>query len=69
MLFFSPVHQIVGPPGCGKTQFCMLLSVVAALPHSVGGRGTHVLYVDTEASFSAERYKIIIIIRTGVLWL
>jgi hypothetical protein len=37
----------------------MLLSVVAALPTSVGGRGAHVLYIDTEASFSAERYMYI----------
>ena len=57
LFFFLSVPQVVGPPGCGKTQFCMLLSVVAALPISAGGRGAHVLYIDTEAAFSAERYN------------
>ena len=48
--------KVVGPPGCGKTQFCMLLSVVTALPTSLGCKEGRVVYLDTEASFSAERY-------------
>ena len=47
--------QVVGPPGCGKTQLCLLLSVMATLPSSVGGVGSQVVYVDTEAAFTAER--------------
>ena len=47
--------QISGPPGCGKTQFCIMLSVVSALPKAVGGRGSPVIYIDTEGAFSAER--------------
>lgn len=33
----------------------MMLSVVTALPASAGGKGLRVVFVDTEASFSAER--------------
>ncbi len=53
MLFV--IFQISGPPGCGKTQFCIMLSAVSALPKIVGGRGSPVIYIDTEGAFSAER--------------
>ena len=48
-------HKIAGPPGCGKTQFCLMLSVVATLPSSLGGLGRQVAYIDTEVAFTAER--------------
>lgn len=32
-----------------------MLSVHSALPVSVGGRGSPVIYIDTEGAFSAER--------------
>ncbi|XP_054256222.1 DNA repair protein RAD51 homolog 2 isoform X1 [Indicator indicator] len=47
--------EITGPPGCGKTQLCIMLSVVATLPVSMGGLDGAVIYIDTESAFSAER--------------
>lgn len=47
--------QIAGPPGCGKTQFSLMLSIVAVLSPSLGGLGRQVVYIDTEAAFTAER--------------
>ncbi|XP_049626409.1 DNA repair protein RAD51 homolog 2 [Suncus etruscus] len=47
--------EITGPPGCGKTQFCMMMSVVATLPTGLGGLDGAVAYIDTESAFSAER--------------
>ncbi|XP_016079280.1 PREDICTED: DNA repair protein RAD51 homolog 2 isoform X4 [Miniopterus natalensis] len=47
--------EITGPPGCGKTQFCIMMSVLATLPTSMGGLGGAVVYIDTESAFSAER--------------
>ncbi|XP_075386769.1 DNA repair protein RAD51 homolog 2 isoform X2 [Tenrec ecaudatus] len=47
--------EITGPPGCGKTQFCIMMSVLATLPTSMGGLEGAVAYIDTESAFSAER--------------
>ncbi|XP_071414254.1 DNA repair protein RAD51 homolog 2 isoform X4 [Pithys albifrons albifrons] len=47
--------EITSPPGCGKTQFCIMLSVLATLPVSMGGLDGSVIYIDTESAFSAER--------------
>ncbi|EHB10451.1 DNA repair protein RAD51-like protein 2 [Heterocephalus glaber] len=47
--------EITGPPGCGKTQFCIMMSVLATLPTSMGGLEGTVVYTDTESAFSAER--------------
>ncbi|XP_035395967.1 DNA repair protein RAD51 homolog 2 isoform X7 [Cygnus atratus] len=47
--------EITSPPGCGKTQFCILMSVLATLPVSMGGLDGAVVYIDTESAFSAER--------------
>ncbi|XP_005520422.1 PREDICTED: DNA repair protein RAD51 homolog 2 [Pseudopodoces humilis] len=47
--------EITSPPGCGKTQFCIMLSVLATLPISMGGLDGAVIYIDTESAFSAER--------------
>ena len=54
-LLANGTFQIAGPPGCGKTQFSLMLSIVAALPPSLGGLGRQVVYIDTEAAFTAER--------------
>ncbi|KAM8781576.1 DNA repair protein RAD51 homolog 2 isoform 2-T5 [Rhynchonycteris naso] len=48
--------EITGPPGCGKTQFCIMMSVLATLPTDMGGLEGAVVYIDTESAFSAERY-------------
>ncbi|XP_035183859.1 DNA repair protein RAD51 homolog 2 isoform X2 [Oxyura jamaicensis] len=47
--------EITSPPGCGKTQFCIMMSVLATLPVSMGGLNGAVVYIDTESAFSAER--------------
>ncbi|XP_060243754.1 DNA repair protein RAD51 homolog 2 isoform X2 [Meriones unguiculatus] len=47
--------EITGPPGCGKTQFCIMMSVLATLPTNMGGLDGAVVYVDTESAFTAER--------------
>ncbi|XP_036981780.1 DNA repair protein RAD51 homolog 2 isoform X4 [Artibeus jamaicensis] len=49
--------EITGPPGCGKTQFCIMMSVLATLPTSMGGLDGAVVYIDTESAFSAERIE------------
>ncbi|MGH0175098.1 UNVERIFIED_CONTAM: hypothetical protein FKN15_069643 [Acipenser sinensis] len=47
--------EITGPSACGKSQFCMMLSVLATLPRTMGGLDSSVLYIDTESAFCAER--------------
>ncbi|XP_061853824.1 DNA repair protein RAD51 homolog 2 [Colius striatus] len=47
--------EVTSPPGCGKTQFCIMMSVLATLPVSMGGLDGAVVYIDTESAFSAER--------------
>ncbi|KAJ7344728.1 hypothetical protein JRQ81_000678 [Phrynocephalus forsythii] len=47
--------EITGPAGCGKTQFCIMMSLLATLPTSMGGLDGAVVYIDTESAFSAER--------------
>ncbi|XP_059578879.1 DNA repair protein RAD51 homolog 2 isoform X8 [Alligator mississippiensis] len=49
------MQTVTGPPGCGKTQFCIMMSVLATLPTSLGGLDGAVIYIDTESAFSAER--------------
>ncbi|XP_031485091.1 DNA repair protein RAD51 homolog 2 isoform X2 [Nymphaea colorata] len=52
---FGALTELVGPAGIGKTQFCLKLSLLAALPTSCGGLNGHVIYVDTESKFSSRR--------------
>ena len=49
------VFQIAGPSGCGKTQLCTQLTLMAASQRCTDDRKA-VLYIDTEAAFSPERY-------------
>ncbi|XP_060085718.1 DNA repair protein RAD51 homolog 2-like [Ylistrum balloti] len=49
------ITEISGPAGCGKTQFCLMLSVQCTLSLELGGLAGNVLYIDTESAFSAER--------------
>ncbi|XP_048075944.1 DNA repair protein RAD51 homolog 2 isoform X7 [Ursus arctos] len=49
------MQTITGPPGCGKTQFCIMMSILATLPTNMGGLEGAVVYIDTESAFSAER--------------
>ncbi|KAI3461487.1 hypothetical protein Pfo_018150 [Paulownia fortunei] len=52
---FGVVTELVGPAGIGKTQFCLKLALLAALPTSYGGLGGRVIYVDVESKFSSRR--------------
>ncbi|KAK9763823.1 DNA repair protein RAD51 [Basidiobolus ranarum] len=51
----SCITEIVGPPGSGKTQFCLSLAVYTTLPVDLGGLQGGVIYLDTEGAFSADR--------------
>lgn len=57
---FFLYFQIAGPPGCGKTQFCMMFSVLATLPRPLGTANGSVAYIDTESAFSAQRSVFIV---------
>lgn len=46
------ITEISGPPGCGKTQFCITVSAVTSFSSS---ENRHVVYIDTEGAFSADR--------------
>ncbi|KAF9596962.1 hypothetical protein IFM89_014606, partial [Coptis chinensis] len=52
---FGVLTELVGPAGIGKTQFCLKLALLAALPVSYGGLSGRVIYIDTEAKFSSKR--------------
>ncbi|XP_071833287.1 DNA repair protein RAD51 homolog 2-like isoform X2 [Apostichopus japonicus] len=54
-LSHGTITEIAGPPGCGKTQFCMMFSVLATLPRPLGTANGSVAYIDTESAFSAQR--------------
>lgn len=48
------ISMVAGPPGCGKTNFCVLASC------SQAKKGNKVIFVDTEGGFSVERVKQIV---------
>jgi len=48
------ITMIAGPPGCGKTNFCILASC------SQAKKGNRVIFVDTEGGFSVDRIKQIV---------
>ncbi|GAY38249.1 hypothetical protein CUMW_035260 [Citrus unshiu] len=52
---FGVVTELVGPPGTGKTQFCLKLSLLAALPAHYGGLDGGVIYIDVESTFTSRR--------------
>ncbi|GJU24900.1 DNA repair protein RAD51 homolog 2 isoform X1 [Tanacetum coccineum] len=52
---FGALTELVGPSGIGKTQFCLKLSLLAALPSGDGGLDGHVIYIDVESKFSSKR--------------
>lgn len=49
------ITEIVGGPGSGRTQCCMMLAVMATLPAAEGGFGGKVIYIDTESTLSPSR--------------
>ncbi|PKA66930.1 DNA repair protein RAD51 like 2 [Apostasia shenzhenica] len=52
---FGALTELVGPSGIGKTQFCLKLSLLAAMPTSYGGLNGRVIYIDAESKFSSQR--------------
>ncbi|KAJ3688163.1 hypothetical protein LUZ61_017327 [Rhynchospora tenuis] len=52
---FGALTELVGPSGIGKTQFCLKLALLAALPECYGGLNGRVIYIDTESKFSSRR--------------
>ncbi|TYK14345.1 DNA repair protein RAD51-like protein 2 isoform X1 [Cucumis melo var. makuwa] len=53
---FGVLTELVGPAGIGKTQFCLKLSFLAALPPSYGGLDGRVIYIDVESKFSSRSF-------------
>jgi RAD51-like protein 1 len=49
------ITELVGQAGLGKTQLCKQLAAAATLPVLHGGMAGSVIYIDTEAKFSAAR--------------
>ena len=49
------ITEFIGEFGTGKTQICLMLSVMAQLPPEKGGLDGNVVYVDTEGTFMPER--------------
>ena len=48
------ITMIAGPPGCGKTNFCILASC------SQAKKQNKIIFIDTEGGFSVERVKQIV---------
>ena len=51
------ITEIFGENGTGKSQCCFTATVMATLPKTEGGLDGHVIYIDTEGTFSAHRIK------------
>jgi DNA repair protein RadA len=47
--------EFIGEFGSGKTQACLMLSVMVQLPTEKGGLGGKAVYIDTEGTFIPER--------------
>ncbi|KFK32289.1 hypothetical protein AALP_AA6G223100 [Arabis alpina] len=52
---FGVLTELVGPPGIGKSQFCMKLALSASFPSAYGGLDGRVIYIDVESKFSSRR--------------
>ncbi|OAE35671.1 hypothetical protein AXG93_1154s1250 [Marchantia polymorpha subsp. ruderalis] len=52
---FGLITEVVGAAGVGKSQMCLMLSVLTAMPRSLGGLDGSVIYIDTEHKFSPGR--------------
>ena len=48
------ITEFVGPPGAGKTQFCLTLSAVVSAT-AVADKEPRIAYIDTEGAFSPKR--------------
>uniref|UniRef100_A0A182JVZ0 DNA repair protein RAD51 homolog 3 n=1 Tax=Anopheles christyi TaxID=43041 RepID=A0A182JVZ0_9DIPT len=51
------ITELCGPPGSGKTQLCLQLSVNVQIPHQLGGLQGRAVYLDTNYGFSPQRVQ------------
>ncbi|KAG1701265.1 DNA repair protein RAD51 3 [Nymphon striatum] len=51
----TKLTEICGPPGVGKTQFCLQLSVNVRILKELGGICGECIFIDTEGSFTIKR--------------
>jgi len=47
--------EFIGEFGSGKTQACLMFSIMCQLPPEKGGLGGNAVYIDTEGTFMPER--------------
>lgn len=48
-------EQVTGPPGCGKTQLCLMISSLTAIDQLKESEDGSIVYIDTENAFTAKR--------------
>ncbi|VDO79541.1 unnamed protein product [Soboliphyme baturini] len=58
-LFSGEITEIAGPPGSGKTQFCLTFAASTVMKS-----GCRVLYVDSTGSFSSFRFSEVLLSRS-----
>ncbi|XP_049281159.1 uncharacterized protein LOC125762729 isoform X2 [Anopheles funestus] len=51
------ITELCGPPGSGKTQFCLQLSVNVQIPRQLGGLQGRAVYLDTNYGFCPQRVR------------
>uniref|UniRef100_A0A182UQ54 Mannosyltransferase n=1 Tax=Anopheles merus TaxID=30066 RepID=A0A182UQ54_ANOME len=51
------ITELCGPPGSGKTQFCLQLAVNVQIPQKLGGLQGRAVYLDTNYGFSPQRVQ------------
>ncbi|XP_065201600.1 DNA repair protein RAD51 homolog 3, partial [Planococcus citri] len=49
--------ELIGAPGCGKTQLCLQLCVSVQMPKFLGGLDGYAVYIETNSNFSVKRIK------------
>lgn len=51
------ITELCGAPGCGKTQFCLQLSIDVQMPSALGGSSGESLYISTDFGFRVVRLR------------
>ncbi|XP_050079383.1 DNA repair protein RAD51 homolog 3-like [Anopheles maculipalpis] len=51
------ITELCGPPGSGKTQLCLQLSVNVQIPQQLGGLQGRAVYLDTKYGFCPKRVQ------------
>ncbi|XP_054720202.1 DNA repair protein XRCC3-like [Uloborus diversus] len=55
-IYGGTITEICGESGCGKTQLCLHLSILAQLPQCYKGLNAKILYIHSEGDFPIKRY-------------